>query len=162
MVFLLVLLVTKPESIGVAMNDSPVGLANYILEKFFIWSGCETDESFACLESKFSKDELLTNIMLYWLTGSMPSALRLYRENMLDKSFVCPIPVPTGLANFPHMLVEPPQAWLHRAFPNIVQFTEMPLGGHFAAFQEPQLLADDVWKFVRKVENSPKTKTKAP
>jgi pimeloyl-ACP methyl ester carboxylesterase len=60
------------------------------------------------------------------------------------------------------MLVEPPRAWLHRAFPNIVQFTEMPRGGHFAAFQEPQLLADDVWKFVRKVENSPKTKTQAP
>ena len=88
MVFLLFLLVTKPESIAVAMNDSPVGLANYILEKFFIWSGCKTDETFACLESKFSKDELLTNIMLYWLTGSMPSAMRLYRENMLDKSFV--------------------------------------------------------------------------
>jgi microsomal epoxide hydrolase len=71
---------TKPESIGVAMNDSPVGLANYILEKFFTWSGCEPHETFACLEAKFSKDELLTNIMLYWLTESMPSSMRLYRE----------------------------------------------------------------------------------
>jgi microsomal epoxide hydrolase len=77
---------TKPESIGVAMNDSPVGLANYILEKFFTWSGCKAHEHFACVESKFSKDELLTNIMLYWLTGSMPSAMRLYREDKFDRS----------------------------------------------------------------------------
>ena len=79
---------TKPESIGVALNDSPVGLAAYILEKFFTWSGCKPDETFACLEAKFTKDELLANIMLYWLTESMPSAMRLYRENKFDRSLL--------------------------------------------------------------------------
>ena len=76
----LVFLATKPESIGVAMNDSPVGLANYVLEKFFTWSGCQPHETLACLEAKFTKNELLTNIMLYWLTQSMPSTMRLYRD----------------------------------------------------------------------------------
>ncbi|XP_028405820.1 epoxide hydrolase 1-like [Dendronephthya gigantea] len=144
---------TKPESVGVALNDSPLGLANYILEKFFTWSGCKGHQNFSCLESKFTKDELITNIMLYWLTESMPSAMRLYRENKIDRSLACPISLPTAMANFPHEIFQIPQAWLHVAFPNIVQFTEMPRGGHFAAFQEPELFADDVWKFVQKVEN---------
>ena len=60
------------------------------------------------------------------------------------------------MANFPHELVQMPLAWLHVAFPNIIQFTEMPRGGHFAALEEPELLADDVWKFVEKVEKIPK------
>ena len=79
-------LATKPESIGVAMNDSPVGLANFVLEKFFTWSGCEPRETLACLEAKFTKEELLMNIMLYWLTESMPSAMRLYREFKISRS----------------------------------------------------------------------------
>ena len=85
-IYLCVFLATKPDSIGVALNDSPVGLAAYVIEKFFTWSGCKRNDSITCLESHFTRDELLTNVMLYWLTGSMPSAMRLYKENRFDRS----------------------------------------------------------------------------
>ena len=74
--------VTRPHSVGLALNDSPAGLAAYILEKFAMWSGCKTTDTAMCLESSFSKDDLLTNVMIYWATHSITSSIRLYYEDM--------------------------------------------------------------------------------
>ena len=74
--------VTRPHSVGLALNDSPAGLAAYILEKFAMWSGCQTTDTAMCLESSFSKDDLLTNVMIYWATHSITSSIRLYYEDM--------------------------------------------------------------------------------
>ena len=73
---------TRPHSVGLATNDSPAGLAAYILEKFAMWSGCEMTDTATCLESRFSKDDLLTNVMIYWATHSIASSMRFYYEQM--------------------------------------------------------------------------------
>ena len=73
---------TRPHSVGLATNDSPAGLAAYILEKFAMWSGCQMTDTAMCLESCFSKDDLLTNVMIYWATHSITSSMRLYYEEM--------------------------------------------------------------------------------
>ncbi|XP_067048086.1 epoxide hydrolase 1-like [Acropora muricata] len=147
---------TRPHSVGLALNDSPAGLAAYILEKFAMWSGCQTTDTAMCLESCFSKDDLLTNVMIYWATHSITSSIRLYYEAMhspnLQRVGRIPITVPTGLADFPHELFAIPAPFAHKRFVDIVQFSEMPRGGHFAAFEEPQLFANDVIKFIEKVE----------
>ena len=73
---------TRPHSVALATNDSPAGLAAYILEKFAMWSGCEMTDTATCLESRFSKDDLLTNVMIYWATHSIASSMRFYYEQM--------------------------------------------------------------------------------
>ncbi|XP_051469229.1 epoxide hydrolase 1-like isoform X2 [Apus apus] len=149
---------TKPDTAGCGLNDSPVGLAAYILEKFSTW----TDKSFrhkddGGLESKYSLDELLTNVMIYWVTSSIVSSMRYYKENFasdptLDADARVGVYVPTGIAAFPQELVHTPRAWAKTTFKNIVTYSYMPRGGHFAAFEEPRLLAQDILHFVRKVE----------
>jgi len=75
---------TRPDSIGVSLTNSPVGLASYVIEKFFVASGCQLNGSSTCLEDCFSKDELITNLMIYWVTNSMPTAVRYYKENLAN------------------------------------------------------------------------------
>ncbi|NXT79247.1 HYEP hydrolase, partial [Zapornia atra] len=149
---------TKPDTAGCGLNDSPVGLAAYILEKFSTW----TDKSFlqqddGGLESKYCLDELLTNVMIYWVTSSIVSSMRFYKENIAND----PDPglhsrvgvyVPTGIAAFPEEIAHTPRVWAKQVFKNIVTYSYMPRGGHFAAFEEPKLLAQDIMHFVRKVE----------
>lgn len=72
---------TRPDSLGISLTNSPVGLASYVVEKFFVASGCKLNESSSCLEDCFTKDELITNLMIYWVTNSMPTAIRYYKEN---------------------------------------------------------------------------------
>ncbi|XP_069810348.1 epoxide hydrolase 1 isoform X2 [Dendropsophus ebraccatus] len=149
---------TKPDTAGCGLNNSPVGLAAYILEKFSTW----TDPNFrdyedGGLEKKYTLDDLLTNIMIYWLTGSIVSSMRLYKENMgrgvgTAKHDKLPVKVPTGVASFPNELLHCPLLWAKQKFLNIVSFNLMPRGGHFAAFEEPELLAKDILQFVGKVE----------
>ncbi|XP_074945327.1 epoxide hydrolase 1-like isoform X3 [Phalacrocorax aristotelis] len=149
---------TKPDTAGCGLNDSPVGLAAYILEKFSTW----TDKSFlhkddGGLESKYSLDDLLTNVMIYWVTSSIVSSMRFYKENFskdpgLTASARVGVYVPTGIAAFPQELVHTPRAWAKETFKNIITYSYMPRGGHFAAFEEPKLLAQDIMHFVRKVE----------
>ncbi|XP_075060567.1 epoxide hydrolase 1-like [Mixophyes fleayi] len=149
---------TKPDTVGSALNDSPAGLAAYILEKFSTW----TDNSFRDLEEgglerKFSLDDLLTNVMIYWVTGSIASSMRLYKENFSRDFNRTPdtkigVYVPTGIAAFPCELVHAPRVWAKQKFYKIVSYTYMPRGGHFAAFEEPGLLARDLQNFVSKVE----------
>lgn len=149
---------TKPDTAGCGVNDSPVGLAAYLLEKFSTWTdfnnrGLEDGG----LERKYSLDELLTAVMIYWTTGSIVSSMRFYKENFNTNpekrvDGLTDVYVPTGLAAFPNELMHCPESWAKNKYRNIHSYTFMPRGGHFAAFEEPQLLADDIVKFVRKVE----------
>ncbi|KFR10522.1 Epoxide hydrolase 1, partial [Opisthocomus hoazin] len=149
---------TKPDTAGCGLNDSPVGLAAYILEKFSTW----TDKSFlhqddGGLESKYSLDELLTNVMIYWVTSSIVSSMRFYKENIskdpgLTADARVGVHVPTGIAAFPQEIIHTPRTWAKHIFKNIITYSYMPRGGHFAAFEEPKLLAQDIMHFVRKVE----------
>ncbi|XP_010705197.1 epoxide hydrolase 1-like isoform X2 [Meleagris gallopavo] len=149
---------TKPDTAGCGLNDSPVGLAAYILEKFSTW----TDKSFlrkddGGLESKYSLDDLLTNVMIYWVTASIVPSMRYYKENFaqdpgLTADSRVGVYVPTAIAAFPQEIAHTPQVWAKNIFKNIVRYSYMPRGGHFAAFEEPKLLAQDIFHFVRKVE----------
>lgn len=149
---------TKPDTAGCGVNDSPVGLAAYILEKFSTWTDMKNRDLLdGGLERKFSLDELLTNVMIYWTTGSITSSMRFYKENLGSNpdnrvDAKTEIIVPTGLAAFPGELMHCPKSWAQIRYRNILSYTFMPRGGHFAAFEEPQLLASDVFQFVKKVE----------
>lgn len=141
---------TKPQTAAASLNDSPVGLAAWIGEKFRAWSDCGGD-----VERVFSKDELLTNISLYWYTQSIGSSMQMYWENRLqpmrfaEGSRVVP---PVGFACFPKEINQPPRTWLERTF-NVVQWSDMPGGGHFAALEKPDLLATEIRKFFRKLRH---------
>ncbi|KAB1258916.1 Epoxide hydrolase 1 [Camelus dromedarius] len=149
---------TKPDTVGCALNDSPVGLAAYILEKFSTWTNSEfRDLEDGGLERKFSLDDLLTGIMLYWTTGTITSSQRFYKENlgqgfMANKHETMKVYVPTGFAAFPYELMHFPEKWVKSKYPKLLSYSYMPRGGHFAAFEEPELLAQDIRKFVGLVE----------
>ena len=136
---------TKPQTLGYGLNDSPAGLAAWIVEKFHGWSDNDGD-----VESAFTKDELLTNITLYWVTQTITSSSRLYYESRNTPSTrrVGYIDVPTGAAVFPKEISFTPRKWAEARY-NIVRWTLMPRGGHFAALEEPELLVDDVRAFFR-------------
>jgi microsomal epoxide hydrolase len=138
---------TKPQTLAYGLTDSPAGLAGWILEKFRTWSDCSGD-----VFSRFTRDELLTNITIYWVTGTINASTRLYRESLRGQGFAGAgrVEVPTGAAIFPKELFTPPRVWADAAY-NIVRWTPMPSGGHFAAMEEPELLVDDMRAFFRLV-----------
>ena len=139
---------TKPQTIGIALNDSPVGLAAWIVEKFRTWCDCDGNP-----DTVFSKDELLTNMSLYWFTQSAASSARIYYESRHAPPAATAgqrIEVPTACADFPKEIIWSPRKWLESRY-NITRWTEMPKGGHFAAFEQPQLFVDDVRAFFRSV-----------
>jgi len=139
---------SKPQTLGYGLMDSPAGLAAWIIEKFRTWSDCGGD-----VESRFTKDELLTNIMIYWVTGTITSSTRLYFETYHSDTGRAPdnyVEVPTGFAAFPHELAVLPRAWAEKSF-NVQRWTEMEKGGHFAALEEPELLVADIQEFFRGV-----------
>ncbi|CAI6345807.1 unnamed protein product [Macrosiphum euphorbiae] len=151
---------TKPDTAGVALNDSPVGLAAYILEKFSTWTSKDYKNLPDGGLSKFNTDELLDNVMVYWITGSMTTSMRLYSEYASNKYRALPhlmakVKVPAACAVFPN---EMPIALalktlLIRKFEKLIRVTEMEAGGHFAAFEQPRLLADDIWMTVYEMES---------
>jgi pimeloyl-ACP methyl ester carboxylesterase len=135
---------TRPQTIGYALNDSPVGLAAWIVEKFRVWSDNGGD-----VEKSFTKDEMLTNISLYWLTQTAASSARIYYEaRNAGPADTRRIEVPTACAIFPKEVAYAPRAWQATRM-NLVRWTEMPRGGHFAALEQPELLANDVTEFFR-------------
>jgi microsomal epoxide hydrolase len=139
---------TKPQTLGYGLNDSPAGLAAWIVEKFRTWSDCDGD-----VERRFTKDELLTNVMLYWVTETINSSCRLYYEMMHADKFPprgFHVRVPTACAVFPKELIRPPRAWVERLY-NVQRWTRFPQGGHFAAMEEPRALVDDIRAFFRGV-----------
>jgi pimeloyl-ACP methyl ester carboxylesterase len=131
---------TKPQTPAYALNDSPAGLAAWIVEKFRTWSDCDGD-----VESRFTKDELLTNVMIYWVSETINSSFRVYYETQHNPPEHRGeyIRVPTGVAIFPKDLVPAPREFAERFF-EVQRWTEMPRGGHFAAMEEPELLAEDI------------------
>jgi microsomal epoxide hydrolase len=140
---------SKPQSLGVGLNDSPAGLAAWIVEKFHGWSDLPNNHP----EDKFSKDELLTNISVYWFTQSITSSTRIYYENRAvpmsePLGFVS---VPTAGAIFPKEIYLTPRLWAEQSY-NIVRWTEMPRGGHFAALEETDLLLADIRAFFRQLQ----------
>lgn len=134
---------TKPQTLAYGLSDSPVGLAGWLLEKFYAWSGCEGD-----LWQTFSKDELLTNIMVYWVTNTIGSSAHLYYDNTHSLPPLGRIEVPTGIALFKADILPPPKEWAMRNL-NVTRWTSMPRGGHFPAMEEPELLAEDIRAFFR-------------
>jgi pimeloyl-ACP methyl ester carboxylesterase len=137
---------SRPRTPAYALNDSPVGLLAWIVEKFRNWSDCGGD-----VESRFSKDELLANVSLYWLTRTIGSSMRLYAEaRAVPLAFRAGerVGVPCAVARFPKEAPMPPREWVERAY-DVVRWTEMPRGGHFAALEAPELLAEDVREFFR-------------
>jgi microsomal epoxide hydrolase len=137
---------TKPQTLAFGLTDSPAGLAAWIVEKFRTWSDCGGD-----VERSFSRDDLLTNVMIYWVTGAIASSFWPYYDR-LHAGWPLPdgarVEVPTAYAAFPREIIIPPRAWAERVF-NIARWTVMPRGGHFAAMEEPELLAADLRAFFR-------------
>ncbi|MEK3685196.1 epoxide hydrolase family protein [Paenibacillus sp. FSL R10-2736] len=134
---------TKPQTLAYGLNDSPVGLAAWIIEKFHAWSDCKGD-----LRNSFSEDELLTNIMIYWVTNTVGSTANIYYENTHSLPPLGRIEVPTGIAIFPGDVALPPREWADRNL-NITRWTTMPRGGHFTAMEDPAPLAEDIREFFR-------------
>jgi microsomal epoxide hydrolase len=135
----------KPDQLSFALNDSPIGLAAWIIQCFYMWGDISGD-----LESRFTKDELITNILIYWFTQSMPSAIRLYCESMRAHTFGPVrdyVKAPTAVALFKDIPI-PKREWAEKEY-NITRWTAMPSGGHFAALEEPELLANDIREFFR-------------
>ncbi|MFC9706610.1 epoxide hydrolase family protein [Paenibacillus sp. NPDC056933] len=136
---------TKPQTLAYGLSDSPVGLAAWIIEKFRAWSDCKGD-----LHQIFSMDELLTHIMIYWVTNTIGSSTRMYYENSHSLPPLGRVEVPTGIAIFPADIVLPPKSWAMQNL-NVTRWTSMPSGGHFTALEEPELLAEDIRAFYRSI-----------
>jgi pimeloyl-ACP methyl ester carboxylesterase len=136
---------TKPQTAAVGLNDSPAGLAAWIVEKLRGWSDCGGD-----VERAFTRDDILTNITIYWLTGTIGSAMRMYRANAAipPAQHARRVEVPSRFSLFPGDLVRPPRAWLDR-IANTVRVTEHERGGHFAPIEQPQAYAEELRAFFR-------------
>jgi pimeloyl-ACP methyl ester carboxylesterase len=140
---------TKPQTLSYALNDSPAGLAAWILEKWRTWSDSGGD-----VESRFAPDFLLTIVSLFWFSETMPTSNRDYFDNRRwqGEPRLGPhdrVGVPTAVAHFPHSFVregDMPREWAERLY-DVVRWTEMPRGGHFAAAEEPKLVAEDIAGF---------------
>ena len=137
---------TKPQTLSYGLNDSPAGLAAWIVEKYRTWSDCGGD-----VESRFTKDELLTTITIYWVTQSINSSTRLYFESFFQAWELGKdekIQVPVAVASFPGENSVPLREWAERSY-NVQHWTDMPSGGHFAALEEPANLVADIRDFFR-------------
>jgi pimeloyl-ACP methyl ester carboxylesterase len=137
---------SKPQTLAYALNDSPAGLAGWIVEKFRTWSDCDGD-----VESVFTRDALLTNITTYWVTQTAGSSARLYFETMHAGMFGAPedrIEVPTGMATFRKELIKLPRSWVERCY-DLRHWRTYDRGGHFAAMEQPEVFVGDVRTFFR-------------
>jgi pimeloyl-ACP methyl ester carboxylesterase len=136
---------TRPQTLGYGLTDSPAGQAAWILEKFWAWTDCNGHP-----ENALGRDELLDNVMLYWVTATAASSARLYWESFGPKRrSTQPVTVPTGVAVFPREIVTPVRHWMAERYTDIRHWSEMPKGGHFAAFEQPALFIHDVRAFFR-------------
>jgi epoxide hydrolase len=137
---------TRPQTLGYALTDSPAGQAAWILEKFWAWTDCDGDPL-----NVLSRDDLLDNVMLYWVTATAASSARIYWESFGRARQHGEVTVPTGVAVFPKEIVPPVRRWMEDSFPNIQHWSEMPKGGHFGAFEQPDLFVQEVRSFFRKL-----------
>lgn len=142
---------TRPQTLAYGLNDSPVGLAAWIIEKFRAWSDCGGD-----VERRFTKDELLTTITLYWVTQTINSSIRLYyesRQHPQPPRRDDHVTVPTGVALTTEAVNFAPREWAERLY-TVRRWTELPRGGHFLALEEPELLAHELRAFFRPMRGS--------
>ena len=140
---------TRPQTIGYALTDSPAGLCAWIVEKFQAWTDCDGDP-----ENALTRDGLLDNLMLYWLPRTGASSARLYWESIRrvnewisGDAPLEPIDVPTGCSIFPREIQRPSRRRAERRFPDIRHWNELDRGGHFAAFEQPELFVDELRTF---------------
>ena len=136
---------TRPQTLGYGLADSPSGQLAWILEKFWAWT--DNDGS---PEDALHRDEMLDNVMLYWATNSATSSARLYWESFRSLR-PAQVEVPTGVACFPEEIIPPVRSWSESTYTDIRQWTKMPRGGHFAAFEQPDLFVEDVRSFFAQV-----------
>jgi microsomal epoxide hydrolase len=141
---------TRPQTLSASLMDSPIGLAAWIIEKFRAWSDCAGD-----IESRFTKDELLTTLTIYWATGTIASANRIYAETRQAGSGAslpdAKVPVPMGYAKFPGDGFKPPRRWVEQLY-DVRRWSEVDAGGHFPALEVPELLSDEIRAFFRSLE----------
>lgn len=142
---------TKPQTVGVSLNDSPAGLLAWIVEKFRAWSDCDGHP-----ENCYTRDQLITNVMLYWVTQTATSSARLYWETTHGGALTEPLPfiaLPTGVARYPKEVLRWPRSWVERQY-NVTHWADMPRGGHFAAMEQPELFVGDLREFFRTVRGA--------
>ncbi|KAJ3117047.1 hypothetical protein HDU96_008091 [Phlyctochytrium bullatum] len=144
---------TKPYTLAAGLNDSPAGLLAWIAEKMYSWTVGPSGPEKA--EMKITFEEILTNVSIYWFTGTIGSSFRYYKEDSQTSDlYKVKVQQPTGIAIFPREIFNPPKDWLTYAY-NLMHYTRMPRGGHFAALEEPELLVEDLRAFFAKVEETP-------
>ena len=144
---------SRPQTLGYGLNDSPTGLAAWLIDKFRMLADCDGD-----IESAISLDHLLTNVCVYWFPETITSAIRLYKEAQSQPlSFAVNerIHPPLGFASFPKEVAIPPREWVSRVY-DVHRWTEMKRGGHFAAMEQPHALADDIRAFFRPLRRGSK------
>ncbi len=143
---------TKPQTLAYALTDSPIGLAAWILEKFHAWSDCAGDP-----DQHFGRDVLLTNIMLYWVTGAIGSSFWPYYAR-LHEPWIVPegahVSVPIGYAEHPREILTPPRSLAETFYTDIRRWTPMPRGGHFPALEAPDALAGEIRAFFRSMDQT--------
>lgn len=138
---------TRPQTLGYGLTDSPAGQLAWIVEKFWAWTDCDGHP-----ENALSRDEMLDNVMLYWLTGSAASSARMYWESFGASLLLANgrVELPTGVAAFPKEIMPAPRSWCESRY-NITHWNDMPRGGHFAAFEQPELFVGDLRAFFATV-----------
>jgi hypothetical protein len=137
---------TRPQTVGYALVDSPVGQLAWIIEKFFQWTDCDGHP-----ENVLTRDELLDNVTLYWLTASGASSARLYWESFGSAAAGDPVTIPSGMSIFPKEIFRPSRRWAERVYTDIRYWNELAKGGHFAAFEQPAQFVEEVRNFFRLV-----------
>jgi pimeloyl-ACP methyl ester carboxylesterase len=136
---------TRPQTVGYGLTDSPAGQAAWIVEKFWSWTDCDGHP-----ENVLTRDELLDNVMLYWLPANAASSARLYWESFRSPP-MDPITIPVGCSIFPKEIFRTSRRWAEKRFPKLVHFSEMEKGGHFAAFEQPDAFVREVRGCFRKL-----------
>ena len=138
---------TRPQTLGYGLADSPIGQSAWILEKFYQWTDCQGHP-----ENSLTRDEIIDNIMFYWLTNSAASSARLYWESF-NKAFGGgsdnTVKLPTGISSYPKEIVRTPRSWADQRYVNIQYWNELDKGGHFAAFEQPDLFVNELRAFKR-------------
>jgi hypothetical protein len=129
---------TRPQTVGYGLTDSPVGQAAWILEKFWAWTDCDGHP-----ENVLTRDELLDNIMLYWLPGTAASSARLYWESF-GRTSMEDVRIPVGCSIFPKEIFRSSRRWAEKRFRQLVYWNELDRGGHFAAFEQPESFVNEV------------------
>jgi pimeloyl-ACP methyl ester carboxylesterase len=136
---------TRPQTVGYGLIDSPAGQAAWILEKFWAWTDCNGHP-----ENVLTRDELLDNVMMYWLPGTAASSARLYWESFRTPSLE-QVTIPTGCSIFPKEIFRSSRRWAEKRFTNLIHWNELEAGGHFAALEQPETFVDEIRECFRQM-----------